>query len=317
MNLNPRQISPNRPRNCPRNRPRNRPGFTLIEMVVAGIIAALLLGVVSGSIAQLGKAKNSTQRRHTAFLRADTALGQIRRDIASISRSADLFYTRFVIYAGTNQSPRGDLSRDEILLFNTRLRTVRDQDYVGEGLEYESHYRITEDDFGPVLWHRRDALPDEFPFGGGVATPLVDGVVELFVEAYDGIDWFNEWDSDYDGLPVAVRVTVTAGGHRAHEDPYEESIPFATLQTVIAIDRIPLPQVAPPPPLVPDPNNPAGGNADGATPGAPTDGGNIPSNPGIPGSPGTPINPGGNRPTPTQTPNQPAGGFGTTLDGGL
>jgi hypothetical protein len=72
--------------------------------------------------------------------------------------------------------------------------------------------------------------------GGGVATPMVEGITGLHIEAYDGIDWYSEWDSDIDGLPMAVRVVVTASGHRAHEDPYDA--PLVTLRTAMPIDRV-------------------------------------------------------------------------------
>jgi hypothetical protein len=123
-----------------------------------------------------------------------------------------------------------------LLIFNTRLREIHPSDYTGEGIEYETQFRIEEDDYGPILWQRRDVVPDEFPLGGGVATPLVEGVVSLLIEVYDGEQWFQAWDSDLDGLPLAVRVTVSASGHRPGQDVYDA--PIAILRTVIPIDRV-------------------------------------------------------------------------------
>ena len=130
----------------------------------------------------------------------------------------------------------GWLERDEILVFNTRLRPVRYRDFIGDGMEFESGFRVAEDDFGPVLWQRRDPVPDEYPLGGGVATPRVEGVVSLMFEAYDGNQWYDVWDSDVEGLPWAVRVTVVASGHRTGEDPY--SAPLVSVRTVVPIDRV-------------------------------------------------------------------------------
>ena len=222
---------------------RLRRSFTLIEVMVAGVITALVLGSVSSSLAQLGRVKNSCKRRFDAHLRADAALNALRRDLIAVVRSDDLFLTRVLLYDDAVATPLGDMHRDEILVFNTRLRPVRDIDnFNGEGIEYESQFRIAEDDFGPVLWQRRDALPDEYLLGGGVAPPRGDGILGLFIEAYDGDEWFDEWDSDYDGLPVALRLTVTASGHRDAEDLYSPSTPIAILRTVVPIDRVPLPR---------------------------------------------------------------------------
>ncbi len=218
---------------------RARRAFTLVELLVAGVITAFVLGSVAASLAQLGKAKSIGKERLDAHLRADAALTILRRDLASVIRTDDLFYTRLVIYDSVESTTLGDADRDELLLFCTRLRPIRDNTYRGEGSEYETQYRIELDDAGPVLWQRRDALPDEHPFGGGVVYPEVEGIVGVNYEAYDGIEWFEDWDSDDYGLPLAVRITVVASGHRPYRDPYDA--PMAVLRTIVAIDRVPVP----------------------------------------------------------------------------
>ncbi len=214
-------------------------GFTLVELLVAGLITTFIVGTISVSLGQVSNAKSSSRKQLESYLRADAALSAIRRDIATTLRRADLFWTRLMLIDGTVSSPLGHLDSDEILVFDMRLRPTRTVDYIGEGMEYETQYRIEEDDLGPVLWRRRDSVPDEYLLGGGMAVPLVAGIVSLKMEVYDGYLWYEDWDSDFDGLPVAVRVTVIASGHRDGEDPFEA--PLATLRTVIALDRIPVP----------------------------------------------------------------------------
>jgi hypothetical protein len=211
----------------------------MVELLVAGVITAFVVGSITMSLSQLGRAKTSTRKRFDAHLRADAALTTLRRDIVSITRSFDLFDTRFVIYDETINTPRGRLDRDELVLFTTRMRPIRSNEYNGEGLEYETQYRIEMDGGGPVLWQRRDALPDEFPLGGGLVSPLVEGVLSIDFLMYDGEQWLSEWDSDLDGLPHAVRVTVSASGHQNGDDVYDS--PVATLRTIVGIDRVPVP----------------------------------------------------------------------------
>jgi type II secretion system protein J len=215
---------------------RPRGGFTLIEVLVAGVVTAFVLGVIATSLAQVSKAKHLGRERFNAHLRADAALNAMRRDIASVIRADDLFFTRLLITDGLVRTEGGPMDRDEIVVFNTRLRPARSLDFRGEGMEYETQYRVAEDEFGPALWQRRDAMMDEFPLGGGVATPLADGVISLLIEAYDGDRWHDQWDSDEQGLPLAVRVTVTASGHGDEADAYASA--WATLRTVISIDRV-------------------------------------------------------------------------------
>ncbi len=212
-----------------------------MEVLVAGIITAFLLGSVSMSLSQVTKAKVVANQRLAAHQRADAALDSLRREIASVIRSDDLFWTRLLIEDDGFSSRLGRLDRDEILLFSTRFRPIHPVDFSGEGMEYESQFRIEDDQLGPVLWHRRDAVPDEYPRGGGTATPMVDGIVSLSIEAYDGQQWYEQWDSDIDGLPMAVRITVAASGHTPGNDAYEEQVPIAMLRTVIPIDRVLLP----------------------------------------------------------------------------
>lgn len=214
--------------------------FTLVELIVAGVLTTFILGTISVSLTNLARAKLSSRQRLEAYLRADTALNMIRRDVVSIIRSDDLFWTRFLLLDKVVDTPAGRMDRDEILIFNNRLKPVRRTEYNGEGMEYETQYRIQEDELAPNLWCRRDPLPDEYPLGGGVATPVTDGMLGLKIEAYDGYQWFDQWDSDLEGLPLAVRITVTTSGDYGYEDIYDA--PQATLRTIVSLDRILLPK---------------------------------------------------------------------------
>jgi type II secretion system protein J len=225
-----------RPQRPVRPAPR---GFTLIELIVAGMVAAIVIGTVSYTLAQVAKSRGATRKRLDAHVRAHAALDSIRRDIASAIRSADLMDCRVLITDDQAGVSGGDMPRDELLLFANRLGTTgSDVRYQGEGSEYEIQYRVEDDDLGAALWQRRDAMPDRTPDGGGTASPLVDGVVGVDFEAYDGESWYPDWDSDLYGLPWAIRATVTAVGQANGEDPFSDLRNLVTLQTVVAIDRI-------------------------------------------------------------------------------
>ena len=219
---------------------KRRRGFTLIELVLAGVIAALVLLTVVTTLSQVGRARAISRVRLQAYLRADAALNSVRRDLTAILRDADLFHTRVMLYDGSKtvrRQGRMDLDRDEILIFNTRLEPLGAIDYNGEGGEYETQYRIDEDRLGTALWQRRDPVPDDIPAGGGVATPVAEGVVGLKIEAYDGQEWFDAWDSDIDGLPWGFRISVsTSGNDDGSIDDDGKGV--VTLQTHVSVDRI-------------------------------------------------------------------------------
>jgi len=221
---------------------RNRRGFTLAELVVALVVIALVLTAVTTSISRIGRSRDVVRVRIAAHQRAIDALEALRRDIASTIRHEDLFYCRVVLNGSSIRSRVGELDRSEMLLFNTRLDPVREILYNGEGLEYEVQYRVADDRDGSALWRRRDPVPDDTPEGGGMVDPLAENVVSLLVEAYDGEAWMTDWDSDDDGLPLALRVTVIASGAGAGEDPMSRPEALVSLRTVVPIDRAPPPR---------------------------------------------------------------------------
>lgn len=211
---------------------RRRGGFTLVEVIMAVIVATFVLGVVWTSLSQFARARSVNQLRMNAHLRADAAMEMIRRDVAAVIRSDDLFWTRLRLLEDVRATPTGLVDRDELLVYNLNLDPIREIRFDGEGIEYETHYRIEDSDIGPVLWRRRDPVPDENYEGGGLAMPMLDQVSGLMFEAYDGGVWRRNWDSDQSGLPLAVRITVTV--------PVTGEIGDrpVVLRTVVAIERV-------------------------------------------------------------------------------
>ena len=240
-------------------------------------------------------------------------MDQLRREISSTIRRSDLFETRILLYDEVTPTPAGNFERDELLVYNISLRPMRPNEYSGEGQEYESHFRVGDDETGVSLWQRRDPVLDEWGDGGGIASPVAAGIVGLKIEAYDGQTWYEEWDSDIDGIPWAIKLTLIASGNEIGEDPYSDDELFATMRTVIALDRVMPPP--PPPPLEEegeegnqeteggtDLETPAGGRPGGGAGGRPG-GGDAGGRPGggrpgggRPGGGGRPVGGGGGRP---------------------
>ena len=82
-------------------------GFTIIELVVAIMITAIISGAVASSLSQLGKARDISRIRMTASRRASDALENIRRDVQSTVRSDDLFDTRLRLAPEVARARRG------------------------------------------------------------------------------------------------------------------------------------------------------------------------------------------------------------------
>ena len=287
------------------NKRHSQLGFTLIELVVAGTIAAMVLMAVTFALAQLSKTRNIARERVEAFQRASMSIEALRRDIAALIRTDDLFDTRFLLTTREASARTGGHERSDLLMFNISLRPLHPIDYQGEGREYETHYRVEDDELGSALWRRRDMAPDERPDGGGLAEPIADGVVGFLVEASDGDGgWRTEWDSDVDGVPKLVRITVTATGIPVGADSVNLT-PDVDLRTVVAIDRVIGPKPDPEPEEdQPTTGTPAADTVAGAGGGAGGTGGAVSAGTGGGGGAGT------------LTPVGGAGGIPTTGPGG-
>ena len=197
----------------------------------------MIAGTLAASFSNLGTARESARRRLDAAVRADAALEAMRREIVSVVRTDDLFYTYFFIEDEGGE----DADFDELLLFNTRLRSVRNTaNYAGDGQEYETAFRIeqmgaTSPPCGVV------ETPCPMNFGGAeVARPVAEGIVSLSIRAWDGDEWLSGWDSDRQGLPLGVEIVITATGAKPGEDPWDA--PLVDLRTVVPIDRVPPPR---------------------------------------------------------------------------
>lgn len=217
--------------------PGCRRGFTLAEMIVASIILTLVVGTTTVCVAQSMRSRDSAQAAGDAFSRAQLAAERIAMDAVQSLRDTNLLSTRVAIIRG---GPAGKTAQG-LLLFTHQARPARTGVDAPESDEYEVQFRLepatvsSGDSPGTryTLWRRCDPVPDDVPDGGGVAAPVVDGITSLSLEAYNGVEWVSDWDSDLDGYPHAVRITVTASDETGRR--------LATARRVVALDRTPKP----------------------------------------------------------------------------
>ena len=204
---------------------RARTGLTLIELVVGGLIGAIVAAAVATSLYNLFGARRAADDRRNAFVAARVAVDRVARDVATSARDEDLtFSTVRVVDSVGAESPH-----DELLLLCTSTEPVRGIEGVPEGDLYEVQYRLGED--GRLL-RRRDPALDDYIDGGGVVSTVAENIRWISIEAADAEQWYPDWDSDRDGMPHGVRITVAA----TLEDGGE-----VIARRTIAIDRVPIP----------------------------------------------------------------------------
>ena len=210
---------------------RSTRAFTLAEMIVAGIVIALLAAATAGVISTLMRAQRSAGARREAFARADSVASRAAMDLQQIVRDSELNQTRVLI---TDGGSAGTAS-DELLVVVKSARPMRTPDDGSESGEYIVHYRVQPSAGGLEAWRRVNHSRAVTEEGGGIASRLAEGVELLSIEANDGAEWKPTWDADIDGLPYGVRVTV-----RAHAS--DGTTTAVVARRVIAVDRVPVPK---------------------------------------------------------------------------
>lgn len=204
--------------------------FTLVEVIVSVVITAIIAGATTTIVSNILRSRDASSSLELAMRRAHSAADAIASDLPTIARESELFFSRLqIVSAGV-----GAADRDELLFIARQVRRVRALEDSPEGGDFEIAYKLLDDRNGtPELWRRVDPALDEDQDAGGVVSRIASNVRFLRLEASDGESWYDEWDSDYDGYPHAIRITVGATD--------DEGKRLTVARRIVAIDRVPLP----------------------------------------------------------------------------
>ncbi|MDC0325315.1 prepilin-type N-terminal cleavage/methylation domain-containing protein [bacterium] len=204
---------------CKHHESKSIRGFTLIELLVS---VSLMTGILMASYVCLQAAltgRSMVENRSDTLQTARVVMEMIAADL----RSADRLSEQHEIL-GLDRTLEG-IEADNID-FVTRHHTPKlpmEADYC------EVSYFVLKNPETErfVLLRRRDALPDDKPLEGGQREPLIDDLLGLKFEYYDGWDWYDDWgdaetpeetteteessliaSAGRTGFPEAVRVTL-------------------------------------------------------------------------------------------------------------
>jgi type II secretion system protein J len=216
-----------------RQAPAGAPGFTLIEMILAIGVAALVLLSIHTVLFSGLRLRDATSDMVDAATPVDLALTTLRRDLQcvvtptngtskvlsgdfragsvnSIGVNGNVAVEMFTATGALSaNAPWGDIQR-----VTYELRSPADNSAVGKEL---------------VRSVMRNLL--------SLATPQVDdqlmlsGVDNIKVSCYDGTQWQDTWDttgvtSSNTNLPVAVRVDIQMSGANNSAGPIEIVVPI-------------------------------------------------------------------------------------------
>lgn len=204
--------------------------FSLVEVIVSVVIAGLIAGATTTIVSNVLRSRDASRSLELAMRRAQGAADAVAADLPSLVRESDLFYSRLLIESGGV----GAADRDELLFIARQVRRVRGLEDSPEGGDFEIAYKLLDDRAGtPDLWRRADPALDAYQDAGGVIARVASHVRYFKLEASDGESWYDQWDSDYDGYPHAVRITIGATD--------DEGRRLTVARRIVAIDRVPLP----------------------------------------------------------------------------
>lgn len=196
--------------------------FTLIEVLLAMSLSAILIGAVYWTLAA-GFDAHGHARRIIAFPRAaEFALETLRADLQGAVEPGGLLTAEFIggeaagaeggvalifyTAAGTSGEPRtAGVRRVEWVLGPPLIEPTADE-------HSALLRRVTDNLLAPVV-------PDP------VEQTIATDVLELGLRFYDGSEWQNEWDSvaQSNALPLAVELTLTLAMPESREAEARDS----------------------------------------------------------------------------------------------
>jgi general secretion pathway protein J len=186
-------------------------GFTLIEVILALALLALLLslvqGVYTGATRSRNRARLETGEAHLSAVVLQRMASEISMAFFEKSRknSADEYTTGFVVDA--------DAGGNSSFSFTTRVPWIHG---FSPGGDAEVGYLLEANEEGVLsLTRRESAALDGDLFDGGVPYVMLESVKRFEVLCYDGEEWVSTWDTaertDPPYLPVAVSLEVAWG----------------------------------------------------------------------------------------------------------
>jgi prepilin-type N-terminal cleavage/methylation domain-containing protein len=220
-------------------------GLTLLELLVAVSILALLSPLLYGTFSRTLASRNYATARAAAFSTARAAMDWLERDLAgSFVVGSYPAAVKYFFSTGAADEPAGNeepylldvtaasalgtslLVRPEAIAVPGPSRP--DQAHVIYRLEEQEDDEVTGDDGGTIAAAslvRYDFRP---AFGGELEDAsravIARNVESIQLRFYDGTTWFESWDSEAIGIQhdrapllVEVRMTIVA----AEGDPLE------------------------------------------------------------------------------------------------
>lgn len=187
---------------------RDRRGFTLVELMLAILILAVMMSIIYGLVVSTVSAARRVEEITASSEIGPAILTRVRSDLQAAFLPKD---GEFFVGA---KRPGGGADRDRIDFISGE--TAYGTEIDGEDARFHSinevGYQVLENRKDPnvgVLYRREDYFIDAEPLKGGRLTEVYDRVRSFSLRYYDGEAWRPDWSNKAQkGLPKAVEIEV-------------------------------------------------------------------------------------------------------------
>jgi type II secretion system protein J len=186
----------------------SRRGFTLVEVMLAVMILAVMMSIIYGVVVSTVNAAQRVEEITASSEIGPAILTRVRSDIeaAFLPKEGEFFVG--------SKKPGGGGDRDRIDFISGEL-AYGSENEVEEARFHsinEVGYQVLDNRKDPnvgVLYRRLDYFIDAEPLKGGRLTEVYDRVRSFSLRYYDGEQWRPDWNNKTQkGLPKAVEIEV-------------------------------------------------------------------------------------------------------------
>ncbi len=204
-----------------------RNGFTLIEIMIAMAILAVMAVLFFTSMSQTINSKDDVEKKDELGHSANLALNKMSMDLQMA------FLLNGPEFLGSDGKMKtafiGKEDRVDFPSFShvRYFKDVKESDYAEVGYYVEDD---KEDPSKKLLMRRESKGIDDKPEEGGKGEAMIEGVKEFHLEYYDSKkkEWLKNWDStqvDFSNrLPRAVKIEL-----KVQDPAMEEPYAFSTI----------------------------------------------------------------------------------------
>jgi len=200
-------------------------GFTLIEILVAITILAIVLTSVYGIFGSVSAAKTRLDRDSTDYHTARVVFDRFSRELhGTYYRSSD--QTTFF---------RGGRDNNGETFLELTTTAVTPLSAIGTGIA-EVRYRLEADEESSnelmLLMRGEKPRQSSTMLHDDRMMRLAPGIERLTVRFYSAGQWHNEWDAGQKGLPQLVEITMIVSQEGDRQVPFSTTFEISDVSTL-------------------------------------------------------------------------------------